>query len=88
MRKEDGWKNCHMSCGHIEPHLKRQQGTPFLITYGAEAIIPLETGFPTLRTSSFNLSNNNELLERSLDFVEERREGAMVQLAYYQYKLK
>ena len=62
--------------------------TPFSMTYGAEAVIPLETGFPTLRTSSFNLSNNNELLERSLDFVEERREGAMVQLAYYQYKLK
>ena len=88
MRKEDGWKNCHMSYVHIEPHLGGQQGTPFSITYGAEAVIPLETGFPMLRTNSFNSSNNNELLERSLDFVEERREGAMVQLAYYQYKLK
>ena len=39
------------------------------MTYGAEAIIPLETGFPTLRTSSFNPSNNNELLEKSLDFI-------------------
>ena len=62
--------------------------TPFSMTYGAEAVIPLETSFPTLRTSSFNLSNNNELLEKSLDFIEERRESAMVQLAYYQYKLK
>ena len=62
--------------------------TPFSMTYGAEAVIPLETGFPTLRTSSFNLSNNNELLEKSLDFIEERRENAMVQLAYYQHKLK
>ena len=62
--------------------------TPFSMTYGAEAVIPLETGFPTLRTSSFNLSNNSELLEKSLDFVEERRENAMVQLAYYQHKLK
>ena len=58
------------------------------MTYGAKAVIPLETGFPTLRTSSFNLSNNNELLERSLDFIEERRESAMVQLTYYQHKLK
>ena len=24
--------------------------TPFSMTYGAEAVIPLETGFPTLRT--------------------------------------
>ena len=77
-----------LSCGHIEPHLKRQQRTPFLITYGAEAIIPLETGFPTLRTSSFNPSSNNELREKNLDIIVERRESAMVQLAYYQYKLK
>ena len=58
------------------------------MTYGPEAVIPLETGFPTLRTSSFNPSNNNELLEKSLDFIEERRESAKVQLAYYQHKLK
>ena len=58
------------------------------MTYGAETIIPLETGFPTLKTSAFSLSSNNELLENSLDFIEERRESAMVQLAYYQYKLK
>ena len=58
------------------------------MTYGADAVIPLETGFPTLRTSSFNSSSNNELLEKSLDFIEKRRESAMVQLAYYQHKLK
>ena len=58
------------------------------MTYGAEAIIILETSFPTLRTSSFNPSSNNELLEKSLDFIEERRESTMVQLAYYQHKLK
>ena len=58
------------------------------MTYNAEAVIPLEIDFPTLRTSSFNLSNNSELLENSLDFIEERRENAMVQLAYYQHKLK
>ena len=62
--------------------------TPFSMTYGAEAIIPLKTGFPTLKTSSFSPSSNNELLERSLDLIEERRESAMVQLAYYQHKLK
>ena len=58
------------------------------MTYAAEVFIPLETGFPTLRTSSFNPSSNNELLENSLDFIDERRENAMVQLAYYQNKLK
>ena len=58
------------------------------MTYGAKVVIPLETGFPTLRTNSFNPSNNNELLEKSLNFIDERRESAMVQLAYYQHKLK
>ena len=62
--------------------------TPFLMSYGAEAVIPIETGFPTLRTQSFNPNDNDKLLERSLDLIEERRENAMVQLAYYQHKLK
>ena len=62
--------------------------TPFSMFYGAEAVIPIETGFSTLRIQSFNSSNDDKLLERSLDLIEERRESAMVQLAYYQYKLK
>ena len=62
--------------------------TPFSMTYGAEAIIPLETGFPTLKASSFCPSSNDELLGKSLDLIEERMEKAMVQLAYYQQKLK
>ena len=61
--------------------------TPFSMTYRAEAV-PLETRFPTLRTSSFTSSNNDELLGKSLDLIEERRERTMVQLAYYQHKLK
>ena len=52
--------------------------TPFLMTYGAEAVIPLETGFPTSRTSLFNPRGNDEQLTKSLDLVEEKRENAMV----------
>ena len=62
--------------------------TPFSMTYGVEAVIPLETGFPTSRTSSFNPRDNDEQLTKSLDLIEEKRENAMVQLAYYQQKLK
>ena len=62
--------------------------TPFSMTYGAEAVIPLETSFPTLRTSAFTSDGNDGLLEKSLDLIEERRENAMIQLAYYQHKLK
>ena len=56
--------------------------------YGAKAVIPLETGFPTLKMSSFTSSNNYGLLGMSLDLIEERRENVMVQLAYCQHKLK
>ena len=61
---------------------------PFSMMYGTEFVIPLETRFPTLRMSSFTPSNNDGLLEKSLDLIEERRENAMVQLVYYQHKLK
>ena len=58
--------------------------TPFSMTYGVEAVISLETSFPTLRTSSFSPSDNNEHLKKNLDLIEEKRKNAMVQLAYYQ----
>ena len=64
------------------PHRSTEE-TSFSMTYRAEAVIPLEIGFSTLRTSSFTPSNNDGLLEKSLDLIEERRENAMVQLAYY-----
>ena len=58
--------------------------TPFSMTYGAKAVIPLETGFLMTRTSSFNPKDNDKQLTRNLDLIEEKRENAMVQLAYYQ----
>ena len=57
--------------------------TPFSMTYGAKAVIPLETGFLTLKMSSFTLSKKDGLLEKSLDLIKERKDNAMVQLAYY-----
>ena len=48
--------------------------TPFSMTYGAEAVIPLENGFPTMRTSTFTLDRNDELLKKNLDLVGEGRE--------------
>ena len=62
--------------------------TPFSMTYNFKAIIPLETGFPTMRTDQYNSSRNEQLLSASLDLVEERIEVTMVQIAYYQQKLR
>ena len=58
------------------------------MTYGAEVVIPLKTSFLMLRTSIFTSSNNDEPLGKSLDLIEEKREKAMIQLAYYHQKLK
>ena len=44
------------------------------MTYRAEAFISIDTSFPTLRMSTFTPSNNDELLGKSLDLIEERRE--------------
>ena len=62
--------------------------TPFAMTYRAEVVMPLEANFPTLRTNSFTPSGNDELLGESLDLIKERREKAMIQLAYYHQNLK
>ena len=45
--------------------------TPFSMTYGAEAIIPLESGFPTMRSSAFTSDGNDDLLKKNLDLIEE-----------------
>ena len=53
------------------------------MTYWEEVVIPLESGFPTLRTNQFSVEENNRLLLDSPDVVEERREMAAVKMAHY-----
>ena len=63
------------------------KGNTFFNDLGSEAMIPLESRFLTLRMSLFTPDGNDQLLEKSLDLVDEWRETT-VQLAYYQQKLK
>ena len=78
----------HVSWTYRTTPLRLIGETPFSMTYGADVVIPLETGFPTLKISTFSPNSNDNLLERGLDVIEERRENATIQLAYYQRKLK
>nr|GEW44910.1 reverse transcriptase domain-containing protein [Tanacetum cinerariifolium] len=48
--------------------------TPFSLTYGIEAVIPVEIGMPTLRTAKVGMIKNDEALEINLDLLEEKRE--------------
>ena len=55
------WTTPHRSTGE----------TLFSMTYGVETVIPLETRFSMLRTSSFTPSKNDGLLGKNLDLIEE-----------------
>ncbi|GKA99121.1 hypothetical protein Tco_0827058 [Tanacetum coccineum] len=48
--------------------------TPFSLTYGTEAVIPVEIDMPTHRTSSANEKTNDQELRLNLDLLDERRE--------------
>nr|GEZ26822.1 reverse transcriptase domain-containing protein [Tanacetum cinerariifolium] len=52
--------------------------TPFSLTYGTEAVIPIKIGMPTYRTVAVDVVNNNEELRLNLDLLEERRERAAI----------
>jgi hypothetical protein len=57
------------------------------LAFETEAVIPLETNLPTLRTSLEASGTNDAALEANLDFLDERRGVAMIHLANYQNTL-
>ncbi|RDX88927.1 Retrovirus-related Pol polyprotein from transposon 17.6, partial [Mucuna pruriens] len=48
--------------------------TPFRLTYGSEAMIPVEIGEPSPRTALFEPATNEEELRTNLDLLQEVRE--------------
>uniref|UniRef100_A0A2N9I023 Uncharacterized protein n=1 Tax=Fagus sylvatica TaxID=28930 RepID=A0A2N9I023_FAGSY len=62
--------------------------TPFALAYGVEAVIPLEVGLPTTRTTEFDVDENESSLRMDLNLVEERRDMATIRLASYQHQMK
>ena len=54
----------HILWTYRTTHRRSTGETLFSMTYGAEAVIPLETGFLTLKTSLFSLNSNDNLLEK------------------------
>ncbi|GKA69803.1 hypothetical protein Tco_0775867 [Tanacetum coccineum] len=55
--------------------------TPFSLTYGTEAVIPVEIRMPSIRCVEVNHAENDEELLLNLDILEERREKAAVREA-------
>ena len=43
--------------------------TPFALAYGVEAVILLEVGMPTTRTTEFVVETNEEDMRKDLDLI-------------------
>ena len=64
--------------------LKMSNGeTPFSLTYGSEAVIPVEIGMLTHRTMMVREGMNDEEMRLNLDLLQERREEAAIREAKY-----
>ncbi|XP_050217513.1 uncharacterized protein LOC126668351 [Mercurialis annua] len=61
--------------------------TPFSLTYGCEAMIPVEIGMPTLRVQFFDEAKNEEEQKLCLDLLEERREQAALRIEAYKQRI-
>ncbi|VFQ85915.1 unnamed protein product [Cuscuta campestris] len=62
--------------------------TPFSLTYGCEARLPIEAEFPTFRESNYQPQQNEEDHLAELNLVEERRMAAEVRMSTYQQVVK
>uniref|UniRef100_A0A803QHB3 Integrase catalytic domain-containing protein n=1 Tax=Cannabis sativa TaxID=3483 RepID=A0A803QHB3_CANSA len=60
--------------------------TPYSMTYGCEAVIPVDSTVPTHRRDTYDPTRNYALLQESLDLIEELQEQSKVQLQMYQNK--
>ncbi|KAL5569097.1 hypothetical protein UlMin_025672 [Ulmus minor] len=61
--------------------------TPFSLAYGTEAVIPVECGIPSARYMWLDEDSNRDLLNHSLDAIDELRDKAHLRTALYQQKV-
>ncbi|XP_059295612.1 uncharacterized protein LOC132048949 [Lycium ferocissimum] len=54
--------------------------TPFFVVYGAEALIPIEIGEPSIRYTHTTKESNQEVMAINLDMLEEHREKALIRM--------
>nr|GEU95244.1 hypothetical protein [Tanacetum cinerariifolium] len=66
------WEHCTM--------IKSSNGeTPFSLTYGMQAVIPVDIDMPTLRTAEVDMIKNDKALKINLHLLEEKREQTVIQ---------
>jgi transposase InsO family protein len=62
--------------------------SPFFLVYGAEAILPTDLEYGSPRAKAYDDQNNQTNREDSLDQLEEARDVALLQSAWYQQSLR
>ena len=60
--------------------------SPFSMTYGCEAMVPVEVGAGSFRRSNFDEKSNEVSMRLHLDLIEEARTNAQIRLAAYQQR--
>ena len=58
--------------------------TPFRLTYGTEAVIPIKVGVNSMKREAFNEDNNNDQLRVNLDYLDEVRDEVSRKMVKYQ----
>ena len=61
--------------------------TPFRLTYGTEAVIPVEVGVTSVRRGTFNEGINDDELRLNLDCLDEVRDNASSKMTKYKKKM-
>jgi hypothetical protein len=61
--------------------------TPFRLTFGTEAVIPIEIGLTNWRTNHHDESNNNSQLRMNLDLLDEAHDHAEAKTKTYQQRM-
>ena len=61
--------------------------TPFIMVYGAEAVLPIEMYEPTLRVMLYDEEVNWEMMKATLDFLPEIRGNALLRQEMYKLQM-
>ncbi|CAL8139763.1 unnamed protein product [Prunus armeniaca] len=61
--------------------------TPFSLSFGTKAVVPVEIGQPTYRTSTYEAEANNEQLALNLDFIDELRDQSNMRNVAYKQRI-
>ena len=64
------------------------RGDTFCHDLWGRGCYPFRGKLPNVKDELLHSSSNDELLGKSLDLIDERREKAVIQLAYYHQKVK